>query len=209
MEKFRHQCIFIRGGEAFDTKEEFYNYLKKKEYDPYSTPKRWTNWLEWSLQHSFDSFTPQMPNKQWADYTAWKIWFEKLLPYINEEKESKIVLIGQSLGALFLVKYLSEEGFPKQISQLHLVCPLFDNDNLIDEKITSFELDLNKISKVMNIVDKINIYHSKDDKISPFDHSLKYLEYLKSANFFEYNNKGHFDEPTFIDLLIEINKELL
>lgn len=209
MEQFRHQCIFIRGGESFDNKEEFYSYLKKREYDPYLDSKRWTNWLQWSLEYSFDSFIPQMPNKQWADYTAWKIWFEKLLPYINDEEESKIVLVGQSLGALFLMKYLSEEGFNKQISQLHLVCPYFNNEGLIDEKTTTFELNLSNISNVEKIVNRINIYHSKDDPFSPFSHSLKYLKYLPKAQFFEYENKGHFDEPTFVDLLNEINKELL
>ncbi|NOZ43581.1 MAG: hypothetical protein GXP45_00120 [bacterium] len=69
-----------------------------------------------------------MPNKQRADYHARKIWFEKLFPYINSSKESKLILIGHSLGAIFLAKYLSENTFPKTIDQLHLISSVFDNE---------------------------------------------------------------------------------
>jgi hypothetical protein len=63
-------------------------------------------------------FIPEMPNSKNASYKARKIWFEKLFPYLNDEG---IILIGLSLGTIFLLKYLTENTFPKTISQLHLV----------------------------------------------------------------------------------------
>jgi hypothetical protein len=59
-----------------------------------------------------------MPAKQDADYIAWKIWFEKLFPFLQPEN---VILIGSSLGTIFLSKYLSENIFPRTIQSLHLV----------------------------------------------------------------------------------------
>lgn len=206
MKKTKHQAIFIRGGETFDNNDQFYAYLKKREYDPYKKWRRWTDWLEWSLSERFDSFTPLMPNKQWADYIAWGIWFEKLFPYINLNPKNKLVLIGQSLGASFLVKYLSENKMPKKIDQLHLVSVFCQNDGLIGEKIGNFEPDFNKIPQIQKQTKKIFMYHSKDDDLVPFKNSLLVKKYLPSADFFEFDRRGHFAQPAFIELLENINK---
>jgi predicted alpha/beta hydrolase family esterase len=75
-----------------------------------------------------------MPNTMNAKYGEWKVWFEKYFSHIHgiehhasakttleriaEKKEhekdlKKLVLVGHSLGAIFLMKYLSESGFPR------------------------------------------------------------------------------------------------
>jgi predicted alpha/beta hydrolase family esterase len=204
----KHQVIFIRGGETFNNKEEFYNYLKNREYNPYQKNKTWRDWLEWSLTETFDSFAPVMPNKQWADYDAWKIWFEKLFPYINKKKKIKLILIGQSLGGIFLAKYLSENKLPKKIDQLHLVSPVFDDAGLIGEKVGNFALQTEKLKNITPQTKKIFLYHSKDDKMTPFKHSLKYLKYLPQTKFYSFNNRGHFLQPAFMEILQVINENL-
>lgn len=204
----KHQVIFIRGGEAFDNKEQFYEYLSTKEYNPYKKVRAWRDWLEWSLSENFDSFAPMMPNKQWADYTAWKIWFEKIFKYINLDSSIKLILIGQSLGAAFLVRYLSENKMPKSIDQLHLVSTICEDKGLIGEKIGNFKPDLNKVSEIEKQSAKIFMYHSKDDNLVPFEHSLIIKKCLPKAEFYEFNNRGHFSQPAFIELLDVINKNL-
>lgn len=68
-----------------------------------------------------------MPNKNLANYAIWKMWFEKHIPFLDPEK---LVIIGHSLGGMFLTKQLAENEFPIQISQLHLVAPVFDAEGL-------------------------------------------------------------------------------
>lgn len=90
-----------------------------------------------------------MPSKENAYYPAWKIWFEKYFRYIAnipvesdfqstlERIEARkslphvpLVLIGHSLGATFLMKYISEHGFPRDIDALHLIAPAIDDAGL-------------------------------------------------------------------------------
>jgi predicted alpha/beta hydrolase family esterase len=206
----KHQVIFIRGGDCFETKDEFYTYLKNREYNPYENRRNWRDWLEWSLSEEFDAFTPLMPNKQWADYEAWKIWFEKLFPYINHNEDVQLVIIGQSLGAIFLTKYLSENVFPKKINQLHLVSPIFDNEGLVSGKmkIGNFSFDSTKLDNLSVQADNLFLYHSTDDPLVPYQHSLHYLEYLPSAKFFSFDGRGHFDQPAFMEILQVISENL-
>lgn len=208
MNNKKHQVIFIRGGEVFETKKQFYDYLKNCPYDPYKTRRTWRDWLEWSLSENFDSFAPLMPNKQWADYEAWKIWFEKLFPYLNKKKNIKLILIGQSLGGIFLAKYLSENKFPKKIDQLHLVSPVFDNEGITTEKIANFKFKPSNLKNIEPQADKIFLYHSADDPYVPIEHSLRYLKYLKKAEFFRFENRGHFNQPAFMEILQVINENL-
>lgn len=208
MKDIRNQVIFIRGGEAFDNKEEFYTYLKQKKYDPYKKQRAWRDWLEWSLSETFDLFAPIMPNKQFADYKAWSIWFEKIFPYINMDPKVKLIVIGQSLGVTFLAKYLSENEFPKKIDQLHFVCPVFDNEGLVGEKVGSFALDVSKLGNIESKTKNFFMYHSTDDPVSPYTHSEKYLKYLKNVEFFKFEGRGHFAQPAFPEILQVINEHL-
>lgn len=197
-----NQLIIIHGGTSFETKEQFYEHLRNLTYDPYDNRKSWRNWLELTLSESFEFFSPTMPNKQWADYDAWKIWFEKIFPYLNDEK---LIVIGHSLGSIFLAKYLSENKFPKLIDQLHLVSPVFDDEG--DEKVASFGFDPNNLFKLNEQAKKIFLYHSIDDDIVSFSHAKKYLGYI-DAKFFEFQDKGHFLQPIFLEILDVINQNL-
>ncbi|USN58602.1 MAG: alpha/beta hydrolase [Candidatus Peribacteria bacterium] len=198
----KQQVIFIRGGEAFDTKEEFYHYLQTREFNPFEHHRNWRDWIAWALSENYDAMTPVMPNKQWADYTAWKIWFERHLVYLNNEP---LILIGHSLGATFLLKYLSENNFPKIISQLHIVSPVHNNDGLASETISTFELDDTKIPNIESKAEKIFLYHSKDDPVVPFHHGQSVAKLLPNAQFLQFENRLHFNQPAFPELLENIN----
>lgn len=200
-----NQIIFIRGGEAFYTEEQFYNYLEKREYEPYKKQKSWRDWIGWALSESFEVFEPEMPNKQNAQYKAWKIWFEKLFPYLWDEK---IILIGSSLGGIFLVKYLSENNFPKDVFQLHLVAPLFCDEWLKDEYAGDFALDTEKISWLEEKIWQIYFYFSEDDPILPFEQYFHYKKYFPASQIQIFQNRGHFSQPSLPELLENINKEL-
>lgn len=78
------QCLVVHGGEAFDTEEQYYSFLEKREVDPTKPKyKKRRDRLAHALSHERQVFLPQMPNAQNATYKAWKIWFEKHLPYLT------------------------------------------------------------------------------------------------------------------------------
>lgn len=197
-----NQIIFIHWGETFDTTQQYYDFLDAKKYDPFAQiEKRWRYTIEEQCDE-FECIAPAMPAKQNADYIAWSIWFEKILPYLNNEKT---ILIGSSLGGIFLVKYLSENGFPKNIHQLHLVWAVFDESGLIWEWVGNFKIqNTAQLSHIPKLTEKIFLYHSKDDFVVPYEHVLRYLEYFPQAILSSFEDRNHFLQADFPELIENI-----
>ncbi|KKT58327.1 MAG: hypothetical protein UW53_C0035G0009 [Candidatus Giovannonibacteria bacterium GW2011_GWA1_44_25] len=113
----KQQIVFIHGGETHDTYEQYVEYLKRSEFDPKKeSQKRWKHSLAENLGDGYEILMPQMPSKHNAKYNEWKIWFEKVTPFIKENA----IFIGHSLGGIFLTKYLSENKFSKTIKATKL-----------------------------------------------------------------------------------------
>ena len=142
--------------------------------------------LQSQIGEGFVVYTPQMPNKQNAKYEEWAILFKKLL----EAVEDGVVLIGHSLGAAFLVKYLSEHQVAKQIKSLHLLGTPFDGD-MESDKLVGF-VRTGELSQLERQVGEIFFYHSKDDFAVPYSHFLRYQEALPSAHFRAFEDRNHF-----------------
>src|SRR4030043_1684983 len=102
----KQQVVIIHGGTSFDTYEDYLSFLKNQEISLEKLKVRndWKYNLQEKLGENFEILMPQMPNKTNAHYKEWKIWLERIIPLFNEN----IILIGQSLGGIFLAKYLSE-----------------------------------------------------------------------------------------------------
>ncbi|MBI2618187.1 alpha/beta hydrolase [Candidatus Kaiserbacteria bacterium] len=186
------QVIYIHGGEGWSTYEEYLTYLKTTDVivDPRGeAPKRWSKTLSERLGDDFQVLSIQMPSKQNAKYNEWKIWFERHFQFFDNE----VVLIGHSLGANFLAKYLSENTFPRRILSLHLVAGCFGEPGW-------FELpkDLSNIEKQTK---DIVIYHSHDDDVVPFSAAGKYKVSLPSAKVVEFSDRGHFLGEEFPELV--------
>ena len=201
--KTKKQIIFIRGGETFENKEGFYEYIKTVKLDPYKEKKYWRDWIIWALSENYDMLVPLMPCKQDADYLAWKIWFERHLEFVHDEAP---ILIGHSLGGTFLLKYLSENKFPKKISQLHFVSAPVGDEGLFLEKLNSFEFNLENLSKINDLQAEIHLWHSEDDNVVPFKNFDIIKKYLSKANFHVFKDRGHFNQPSFPEILEVINK---
>ena len=103
----KKQVIVIHGGDIFETYGEYLSYLKRYNIKKDRLKRcRWADNLENELGKNYEVFLPVMLNSHNARYSELKIWFERLLLICNKE----IILIGTSLGGLFLVKYLSENN---------------------------------------------------------------------------------------------------
>ncbi|MDD4830994.1 MAG: hypothetical protein PHR31_02545, partial [Candidatus Pacebacteria bacterium] len=97
----KKQIVAIHGGETFDTYEEYLSFLKNLEIDferIKSKEKSWKKNLGKKLGNDFEVILPEMPNALNAKYIEWEIMFGKLIPFLEEE----IILIGHSLGGIFL-----------------------------------------------------------------------------------------------------------
>lgn len=196
----KKQIVVIHGGSAFDTYEEFLQYLGGKEVTLEKLKaKGWKQYLGEVLGNEYDVLTPQMPNSQNAKYLEWKIWFEKIIPLLDES----VVLIGHSLGGIFIVKYLSENIFPKKIKATFLVGTPYttkDDHPLADFIISN---DLNSLEKQAG---KIFIYHSKDDKVVKYKNCEAFQKSLPNAFIRTFENRGHFNDETFPEIVEDIKK---
>lgn len=157
------------------------------------------------LESKYEFFKPEMPNKYNANYKAWKIWFEKTLPYLNNED---LVLIWHSQWWMFLIKYIWENWFPKKIAQLHLVSSIFDESDMDEDIKYSWDFLYNPdiINNIENYADKIFLYHSTDDNIVPYSHAEKIKSYLTNAKLITLTDRCHITQAEFPELLANILK---
>ncbi len=199
----KKQIIVIHGGNTFKTYEDYFSFLKNRQIDFKKFKNLRNGWkdnLGNRLGKDFEVIFPVMPNKANAKYSEWKIWFEKGIPYFEPE----VVLVGHSLGGIFLAKYLSENKFPKKIRATLIVAAPFDTkDREKSKSLANFILpeNLNKFEKQGG---KIFIYHSKDDPLVPFVDFGKYQRNLKNAIGRVFTDRGHFDLEEFPELVEDI-----
>jgi len=196
----KKQLLYIHGGETFDNYNNYLEYLRVSEVDLSERPKRWKDNLAESLGDDFEVIMPSMPAKQNAKYIEWKIWFEKFIPFLKDNA----MLVGHSLGGLFLAKYLSENRFSVRIKALFLIAAPFDNEGK-EYSLADFDLD-GDLSKIKNQTEKIFIYHSEDDFVVDFTDSEKYKKALPEAEMVIFNDRGHFLGEDFPELIENVKK---
>ena len=190
----KSQIVFIHCGDSFVSKEDFYGALRSWSYTPNQPErKRWRDWLAAELAATHDFFAPTMPCKENADYRAWSIWFEKIIPYLCEDT----ILIGHSLGGGFLLRYLTENKLPIAIAQLHLVAPCVD-------EVVGFDINLATWSGFATEVAVTHLWHSSDDTIVPIEQSELFVAKYPTANLHTLTDRFHFLTETFPELLTEI-----
>jgi hypothetical protein len=103
---FMKQIVHIHGGSPFDSYERYLSALRNNPltYESLFRKTKWRDWLAVTMT-DFDVLLPTMPNKQNARYSEWKIYFEKILPFLGDD----VQLIGSSLGGNILSKVFTRE----------------------------------------------------------------------------------------------------
>lgn len=202
--KNKPQILYIHGGMTFKNNKDYIKYLMTRPISILSK-KRWSKeYLDKELGKKFQIIRPDMPQKYNAKYEDWKIHFERYIPYIK----NNVILIGGSLGGIFLAQYLSENKFPKKILSVYLVCPPFDDTCFDEDLVGGFKLkkDLSLIEK--NCKD-VTLMFSKDDDDVPVEHAEKYRAKLKNAKIIIYKSKnGHFNISTFPEIVKMIKEDI-
>lgn len=145
-----------------------------------------------------------MPLSENARYEDWKIFFERHIPLLK----NNCILIGNSLGGIFLAKYLSENKFPKKILSVYLIAPPFDNSLEGEDLVGGFSLS-SDLSLLAKNTKNLYLMFSANDDVVPPAHAEKYRRKLPGADIIIYKNKnGHFKVPEFPEIVKLIKQDL-
>lgn len=192
------QILIIHGGDAYNSYDDYLNRLKEKELTLEKINSiGWKENLKNDLGVNFNVLTPKMPNPNNAKYAEWKIWFEKIIPLLGNE----IILIGHSLGGIFIVKYLCENNFPKRIKSTFLIAAPFNTPSHHPLADFNIESSLNNFIKQAG---EIYLFHSTDDEIVPFSNAKKYKNEIPNLNLKVLEDRGHFNTENFPELIEEL-----
>lgn len=192
-----NQVIVIHGGTTFDTYEDYISYLKNKEIslEKLKPRKDWKDTLAEKLGDDYEVLLPRMPNGANARYEEWKLWFERIISFFNKD----IILVGHSLGGIFLAKYLSENVISRKIKATILVAAPFDDENN-EESLTDFALPAS-LDKFAKQSEKIFLIQSKDDPVVSFEQLGKYKKALPNAKDIVFDQREHFNQETFPEII--------
>lgn len=136
------------------------------------------------LGTAFDVRYPKMPDEASPDSGAWKVTIARELGALDGE----VVLVGHSVGAFVLLKYLSEEAVEKPIAGLFLIAaPFVGTEGWQVEEDAPPEDFASKLPEGLPVF----LYHSRDDEWVPYAHLALYAEKLPQATIHEFDGRGH------------------
>lgn len=154
-------------------------------------------YLRDTLGSGYRILLPEMPDPENPNYIAWKGKLKKELAAM----EDSLILIGHSLGASVVLKYLSEESIQKSISGLFLIGAVYWGKKNWEVKEYILHKDFSlKIAHIPQVF----LYHSKDDEVVPVTHLRYFAEKLPKARVREFDNRGHLFGKGFPELVDDI-----
>jgi predicted alpha/beta hydrolase family esterase len=194
----KQQVVVIHGGDAFETYEEYLRHLNTVEVNLETLLSRgWKGNLQKDLGEKFEVLQPRMPNPSNARYKEWKIWFEKIIPFLDDD----VIFVGHSLGGIFLAKYLSENDYPKKIKAVFLIAAPYNTAT--EHPLVDFNIETS-LKNLQRQAPKTFLYHSRDDEIVPFSNFEKYQKELPEATVRIFEDQGHFNDEELPELITDI-----
>ncbi len=150
-----------------------------------------------ALGSDYDVRSPKMPDEGSPEYAAWRDLISEELAALDVGA----ILVGHSLGASVLLKYLSEEESEKPVVGLFLVAPPYWGAE--DWEVGEYALQADFASELPE-EQRMFFYHSRDDEWVPFAHLALYAEKLPRATIREFDDRGH----QFDDDLSEVARDI-
>jgi len=193
----KQQVLVIHGGTSFDTPEDYLDFIKTRELtrEKLTCGEDWKASLAEELGEAFEVLVPRMPNGTNARYAEWCLWLERCTEFL----EDGVILVGHSLGGIFLAKYLAEHSFPKHVRALVLVAAPF-NDTSTVESLKDFALP-GSLAPLAKQGGKVYLVHSSDDPVVPFAQAARYQHVLPKAQLMTFKDRGHFNQEQFPELV--------
>jgi predicted alpha/beta hydrolase family esterase len=139
------------------------------------------------LGPEYDIHYPVMPHEDDADYEIWKVQIASALTAMTDP----VLLLGHSVGASILLKYLSEIEVERTIAGTFLIAtPFWGGDGWRYEGFTRLALQEGFATELPEGA-PIFLYHSRDDEIVPFTHLGLYAQSIPQATIRELNGRRH------------------
>ena len=189
------QVIVIHGATTFIDYDQYLQYLAEKplQVDRLTYKPMWKERLQDNLGDAYQVLMPSMPNKTNARYSEWRIFFKNLTQLLTDD----CILVGHSMGAVFLAKYLSETRLPFRVQATILVATPYCDDSA--EDLGDFKLDT--ISDLFRSqAGKVIIFNSKDDPVISVQDIERYRQDLPEAEHIEIPASDHFMRVDFPEL---------
>lgn len=193
------QIVVVHGGTTFVNYEEFLDSLENKPVfiDRLTYKPMWKELLQEKLGTTYQVLLPSMPNKTNARYSEWEIYFKNLESVLSDN----CILIGHSLGAIFLAKYLSQHTFSKKIKATILIAAPFSDES--HEDLTDFKLE--EITKTFTEqAGWVECFFGSDDPVIALSEYEQYREQLPHAKFNLVAAPDHFVRVEFPELISSI-----
>lgn len=203
----KQQIFYIGGGESFLNHDDFLARLRTKDLwhlpsEDGVVKKEWKSALVEELGDDFEFVAPPMPNKQNAKFNEWSIWFERHFDYLKDQA----ILIGCSLGAMFLAKYLSQNDLPFRPKAVILMAGAYQLPDFEDNSCGDFLVVPEAVKKIEDKTEKVLIVHSKDDFVVDFRHGEALAQALPNAEFIVFEDKNHFLIEEFPEMVSKIRE---
>jgi len=193
------RVLVLHGGNIYPSYDVYVEELQKKEVhlDRMRAGSDWKQELPNVLGSEYDVLLPRMPLSDNAEYALWKLWFERIVPVFGEP----CILVGHSLGAMFLVKYLTENKLKQKVPKLVLVSPEYmRGKESMDAWGGNFILQ-EDLSMLVEQVEDVVFFHSEDDPVVPYESFLRFREVFPQAQFLSFKDRGHFTEASFPEII--------
>jgi serine hydrolase len=196
------QILIINGGNTYLSYEDYISKMKSIDIkiEKLRPSKDWRDSLEDELGENYEVYIPKMPNTTNARYEEWKIWFEKIINKLNDN----LIIIGHSLGGIFLAKYLNKNNSPKKIKATILLAAPYDDKDL-NEPLAEFNLN-SSLNNFARQAGKVYLIQSKDDPVVPISELEKYKKALPNVETLIVDGMGHFKVEKFPELVVLIKK---
>lgn len=191
--KHKKQILFIHGGNSFTSYNDYITSLQTSplDYERLKPRKQWKETLTRQFPNA-DILMPTMPNSANAQFDEWGILFEKIIPTLSNEA----TIIGHSLGAMFLAKYLHHKPLSAPVHQLMLVAGGYNHP---EHDYGSFTLS--SATGLEKSAQEIHLFHSEDDFVVPYEEFTKLQADVPTAQVHSFSDRNHFLDPEFPELI--------
>lgn len=164
----RKQVLFIQGGGD----------------GGYDADAKLVESLQTALGEGYQVIYPQMQTDDVAPDFGWPKQIGEEIGKLGDDA----ILVAHSLGASFLLKYLSENKISKKAGGIFLISTPFWSGK--EEWVQGLKLQ-NDFAGNLPENSRIFFYHCRDDEEIPFDHLASYRHKLPGATFREIESGGH------------------
>jgi predicted alpha/beta hydrolase family esterase len=133
------------------------------------------------------AYTVEYPELQSDESAPDFGWIQQISDKVSDI-ESNLILVGHSLGASMILKFLTEHTISLNVKGVFLISTPFWSGN--EEWKTGLKLKKNFADKLPTNLPFV-FYHCKDDEEVPFDHFNIYKKHMGRATFREIKSGGH------------------